>query len=121
MNCFETGVIGPCMSSKGYKEKNFTMKIKSGFYITEDGELMVVFGGGIILSAAAYENTNGQWEGELAMSEDGQEHEIGEDLGQPDVEDFNRFHPVRLKFYDKESIDVLINQLQQIKNFDHES
>ena len=116
MNCFETGTIGPCMSSVGYKEKNFTMKIKSGIYATDKGEVLVVFGGGIILSGAACDECK-----MLAMHEDGKEHVIGEDLGMESLEEFNKFKPIRLLFYDKSSIDVLINELQQIRDFDCES
>ena len=46
----EINVIGPCMSSMGYKKKNFKlvpMKLESGFYIGDLGELIVSFGGRI--------------------------------------------------------------------------
>ena len=110
------------MSSMGYKEKKFTMRYESGFYPTENGELIVVFGGKIILGGSAYTNDTGEvTEKELALYPGKRQYEIGEDITDEERPDINDFHPVRFIFYDDKSIDVLINQLQEIKNLGKEN
>lgn len=98
------------------------MKQESGFYATDQDEMLVVFGGKIILSGAAYIDKEGQHYAELTMTVDGNEYEIGQDLGKETVEGFFDYHPLRLRFQDDRSIDAMIEQLQEIKRLmnDHE-
>jgi len=127
INCFETGTIGPCMSSMGYKEKNYKLvipmnKVESGFYASENGELIVVFGGRIILGgSASIDNETGEVERELSLYEGKKQYEIGEDITEDERPAYEDFHPVRLIFRDDKSIDVLIEQLQEIKNLGKEN
>ena len=118
VNVPETGTIGPCMSSMNYKKKKFKFKNlqdESGFFTTSQDELLVVFGGKIILGGASYVDKDGWVYGELVMGEDGNSYKIGEDLGKQTNEEFFNYHPVRLRFPSDSSIDVLIEQLQEIK------
>jgi len=91
------------------------MKEESGFYATDQDEMLVVFGGKILVSGAAYVDREGQQYAELAMTVDGNEYEIGQDLGKETAKGFFDYHPLRLRFQDEKSIDVLIEQLQEIK------
>ena len=90
------------------------MKQESGFYATDKGELLVAFGGKIRISVFVIKDNEGNVIKELSLNELPKDHEIGEYL---ENEDHDTFHPVRLEFYDDASIDVLIEQLQQLKNF----
>lgn len=94
------------------------MKLESGFYATESAELLAVFGGKIGISSASYEE-DGDVVYEMSLRELPEEHKIGEDLGTPPSLEkfFNEFSPMRLRFYNVESIDVIIDQLQQLKKF----
>lgn len=90
--------------------------LESGFYVTDEGEVLVVFGGKIELQSVCYQDGE-DIVYETAMGELPKKYEIGEEVGNPPtMEEFNKFHPVRLRFYDTKSIDVLINQLQEIKD-----
>lgn len=123
VNCFETGTIGPCMSSMGYKKKNFKlepMKLESGFYATDKDEMLVVFGGKIRISGFVVENEDGSIVKQMCFSELPENHEIGEYLEEQEMDTYNKFYPVRLEFYDDRSIDVLIEQLQELKSFTKE-
>lgn len=116
----EINIIGPCMSSMEYKKKNFKltpMKLESGFYATDKGELLVAFGGKIRISGFVTEDNEGNFIKELCLSELPENHEIGEYIGEASDEDHDSFHPIRLEFYDDHSIDVLIEQLREIKSF----
>ena len=89
--------------------------IESGFYATELAELLAVFGGKIEVCGAVVEE-DGQVVRELAFKELDEEHVIGEELnGAPTLEEYNQFSPIRLRFYDTKSIDVIINQLEALK------
>jgi len=90
------------------------MKLESGFYATDKGELLVVFGGRIRVSAYGFGDSSCK---ELDLSELPEEKEIGESLGFGSKEEYKKFHPVRLQFFDDKSIDVLIEQLQDLKNY----
>ena len=88
--------------------------LESGFYATDKGELLVVFGGRIRVGAYGLSDPSYK---ELDLSELPEEKEIGESLGCGSKEEYEEFHPVRLQFFDDRSIDVLIEQLQDLKNY----
>ena len=90
--------------------------LKSGFYASDNGELHVVFGGRIILDGHAVQRPNGEWIRELSFYEGDKDYEIGVNLAPANRKDIEEFHPIRFKFYDDRCIDVLIKQLQEIKN-----
>ena len=90
--------------------------IESGFYATDQDELLVVFGGRIFLDGIAYQDEDGNWVRELALCEGDKNYEIGEPIKEIDREDMNEFHPIRFEFHDDRSIDALITQLLEIKN-----
>ena len=89
--------------------------LESGFYATPQQEILVVFGGRIILGGASWTDEDGDVVKELSLFEDGLEHEIGENLGEGTDEDYGKYSPIRLRFYDDKSIDTLIKQLNAIK------
>ena len=89
---------------------------ESGFYATSQDELLVVFGGKIRVDGYVIENGDSNVVKELALCELPDNHEIGEDVGMGSWEKYNEFHPVRLEFHDDRSIDVLIDQLRQLKS-----
>ena len=116
-------IIGPCMSSMGYKKKNFKlepMKLESGFYATDKDEMLVVFGGKIRISSYVVEYPDGDIVKQICFSELPENHEIGEYLEEGLEKEYNDFQPIRLEFYDEHSIDVLIEQLQELKSFTKE-
>lgn len=88
--------------------------IESGFYTTERNELLVVFGGNIGVSSAVAESDEGMV-CEISFRELANKHQIGEDLGPLTVEEYYKFSPVRLRFHDTKSIDVIIEELQELK------
>jgi hypothetical protein len=96
--------------------------VESGFYATEDGELVVVFGGKIIVGGCAnINNETGEIERELFLSPADKQYEIGGNIPDDERQDIDSYHPVRFIFYDDKSIDVIINQLQEIKNLGKEN
>lgn len=119
----EINIIGPCMSSMGYKKKNFKltpMKLESGFYATDKDEMLVVFGGKIRISNYVVEYPDGDIVKQICFSELPENHEIGEYLEEGLEKEYNDVQPIRLEFYDERSIDVLIEQLQELKSFTKE-
>lgn len=119
MNCFETGTIGPCMSSMGYKKKNFKlepMKLESGFYIGQQGELIVSFGGRIGIGSQVY-NEDGDLVKELVIVELEKPHEIGADLTNEEMPENKYTFPILFEFRDDKSIDILIEHLQSLKQY----
>ena len=119
MNCFETGTIGPCMSSMGYKEKNFKfapMKLESGFYIGQQGELIVSFGGRIGVGSQVF-NEDGNLVKELVVMELEKPHEIGADLTNEEMPENKYTFPILFDFRDDKSIDILIEHLQSLKQY----
>ena len=89
---------------------------ESGFYATDNGELLVVFGGRILLDGMAYKDEDGNVVRELALSEGDKDYEIGEPIKEIDRKDMDEYHPLRFEFRDDRSIDALITQLLEIKN-----
>ena len=119
----EINIIGPCMSSMGYKKKNFKlepMKLESGFYATDKDEMLVVFGGKIRISSYVVEYPDGDIIKQICFSGLSENHEIGEYLEEGLEKEYNDVQPIRLEFCDERSIDVLIEQLQELKSFTKE-
>ena len=89
--------------------------IESGFYASDNGELHVVFGGKIGVCSYTQEDEDNETRKVLCFNELEDNHTIGEDLGTPHPSEVMQFHPLRLVFYDNACIDVIIDQLQQLK------
>ena len=92
--------------------------LESGFYSTDKGELLVVFGGRIRLSSYVLGDSIHEVYKELDLGELPEVKEIGESLGLGSKEEHEEFHPIRLQFSDDRSIDALIKQLQDLKNYE---
>ena len=115
----EINVIGPCMSSMGYKKKNFKlvpMKLESGFYIGDLGELIVSFGGRIGVGSKVF-NEDGNLVKELVVMELEKPHEIGADLTNEEMPENKYTFPILFDFRDDKSIDILIEHLQSLKQY----
>lgn len=96
--------------------------IESGFYATEQDEMMVVFGGSILLDGSIeWNDETGEQYRELAMYYNGKKYDIGGEVDQSERIGFDDYHPIRLRFYDNRSIDVLINILKELKSLKKEN
>lgn len=93
--------------------------MESGIYITDQNELLVVFGGKIRVSSYIVTVDNSEPFKEMDFSELKTKKEIGSDLDwdpEGPAKEYESMHPVRLQFFDDRSIDVLIEQLQKLKS-----